>query len=511
MALRMLEPGTTVEKYEILEDLGAGGMARVFKVRHTLLGSLHALKVLEGSLLANGQVRKRFLAEGQIQAQVRHPNIAQVTDVIIQPGVAGLVVELVPGQSLDDWVAARTHPPTVGEIKQLFLPLLDGLGYAHSNGVIHRDIKPANIIVDAKNGSLNAKIVDFGIAKIVDEAFGGNAAKARTKTGARMGTPNYMSPEQIRGVSYIDARSDIFSLAATLYEVVTLTVPFDGPSEFEVMRRIVDGDLTPVRQLRANVDPIVNACIAKGMQSERDNRFESCGAFAELLERVGSGLTTAGAHSVRPPPLAPQSPIPVVGVDGPATKTKASAPTDDPAEANPKRVNIPATVITAVCAGAFIYPIGNMIDRAFTGGLKEALFVGFVFPWLACAPLAWRGWGRFGLVAGLGLIGGLIVDANRGWAGVMFFALFITAVAAMGWRTSSRRWLVTTAVFGGIAVVLSIMTILVLENAQAGDLALAFAMPTLMAIWWGMLGGADHTCVAWERRATRQAALRETR
>ena len=296
----MLELGTHIEKYEVLEDLGAGGMARVFKVRHTLLGSFHVLKVLDPSLVADEQMRKRFLGEGQIQAQVRHPNIAQVTDVIIQPGVAGLVVELVPGQALDDWLAAQTQPPAAGEIKRLFLPLLAGVGYAHSRGIIHRDIKPANVVVD---GALTPKILDFGIAKVVDAAFGGNAVEARTKTGSRLGTPNYMSPEQIRGLPDLDSRSDIFSLAATLYEVVTLQVPFDAPSDFDIMRRIVDGDLRPPRELVAGLDPVLDACIAKGLATNRAERFASCREFASLLERAGRSsarpsISTATRSSV---------------------------------------------------------------------------------------------------------------------------------------------------------------------------------------------------------------------
>ena len=301
----MLEPGVQIDQLEILEEMERGGMARVFRVRHINLGSLHVLKVLDPSLVADAEMRKRFLVEGQIQAQLVHPNIARVTNMIIQPGVAGLVVDLVPGQTLDDWVASRNGPPTVSQIKQLFLPLLAGVGYAHSRGVVHRDIKPANIVVDDSDGELAPKILDFGIAKIVDAAFGGHAVKARTKTGSRLGTPNYMSPEQVRGLADVDARSDIFSLAATLYEVVTLQVPFDAPSDFDVQRRIVDGDLDAPRELVAGLDPVLDACIAKGLATDRAERFQSCAEFASLLDRAGR----PSSQAARTPAVRVSSPV----------------------------------------------------------------------------------------------------------------------------------------------------------------------------------------------------------
>ena len=371
----MFEVGGRIEKYEVLEEMDAGGMARVFKVRHTLLGSVHVLKVLDPSLVADEQMRKRFLTEGQIQAQLEHPNIARVTDVIIQPGVAGLVVDLVRGAALDDWVADRTRPPTVGEIKQLFLPLLAGVGYAHSRGVVHRDIKPANIVVD---GALTPKILDFGIAKIVDAAFGGNSVKARTKTGSRMGTPNYMSPEQVRGLADVDARSDIFSLAATLYEVVTLQVPFDAASEFDVQRRIVDGDLQPPRELVKGLDPVLDACIAKGLATDRTQRFASCTEFASLLDRAGREPSQAA----RAPAVRASSPAALVPAGGGA----AVADEAPPAAAEPESgsrwpvwvlLAVAVSLSSALALKPILWPVSSM-------GAMVTVPVGEF--WMGCAP-----------------------------------------------------------------------------------------------------------------------------
>ena len=280
----MLSPGTQIEKYVVLEDLGAGGMARVFKVRHVMLQSLHALKVLDQSLVANEVMRQRFLSEGQIQARLDHPGIARITDVIVQPGIAGLVVEFVDGETLDDHISKMTEPPSADQVRSVFLPLLDALGYAHAEGIVHRDIKPSNIVLArGRNGDLRPKILDFGIAKIIDAALGPEAAKARTRTGAQLGTPNYMSPEQIRGPSRVDGRADLFSLAATMYEFATLTVPYDGGSDFDVMTKIVAGEIVPVRAAHSGIAAPIAACIERGLLPRADDRFASAAAFSAAL------------------------------------------------------------------------------------------------------------------------------------------------------------------------------------------------------------------------------------
>ena len=295
----MLEPGDQVEKFEIIEEMGSGGMARVFKVRHVLLGSLHALKVLDQRFVRDADMRQRFLAEGQIQAKLRHPNIVQVTDIIAAPGIAGLVVEFIDGRALDDHIEAMRGPPSHAEVKALFLPLLAGLGYAHDNGVVHRDIKPANILVASEpDGRLVPKIVDFGIAKVLEGGLGEGQAKGRTGTGARMGTLHYMSPEQVKGASSVDARADIYSVAATLYEFVTLQLPFEADSEYDTMRNIVESEAPPVRELQPGVDPIIDACVAIGLAKDPGKRFQTCAEFSELLAKAGTG---EGASQARGP------------------------------------------------------------------------------------------------------------------------------------------------------------------------------------------------------------------
>lgn len=314
----MLEIGQLVEKYEILDELGQGGMARVLKVKHTMLGSLHALKVLDQSFVRNADVRQRFLAEGQIQARLVHPNIVRITDVIALPGVAGLVMEFIEGDPLDDYIRAMNRPPSVGEVKAVFIPLLSGLGHAHDNGIVHRDIKPSNfIIARGLDGAACPKILDFGIAKIADEALGTGAAKAHTRTGARMGTLHYMSPEQIKGANTVDCRADIFSVAATLYEFVTQKVAFEGDSEYETMKRIIEDVSVPPREIRPDMDRVIEACLAQGLAKNPDDRFPSCGAFATLLDSAGSGAAAqVDWQATRPRSVAPSQEVQAVNSEG---------------------------------------------------------------------------------------------------------------------------------------------------------------------------------------------------
>jgi serine/threonine-protein kinase len=310
--------GSQIEKYEVLAEMGEGGMARVLKVRHTLLGSVHALKVLDPKLVEDPELRKRFLAEGQIQARLRHSNIVAVTDVVVQPGtherpgVAGLVMDFVEGPTLAAHIATLKAMPSIDDVEAIFLPLLDALGHAHASGVVHRDIKPANIILGKNpDGSLCPKILDFGIARVNDDLLGPGQAKSKTRTGARMGTVHYMSPEQIKGAADIDGRTDIFALAVTLYEFIARRVPFDGDSDFDIWRSIVEGTPTPIRQIEPDVDPILEACFGKGLIADRERRFRDCGEFKETLHRVAQTSRTNVATSTLPSTAAPSiSPSP---------------------------------------------------------------------------------------------------------------------------------------------------------------------------------------------------------
>jgi serine/threonine-protein kinase len=284
--VHLLQPGTQLDgRYEVLRLLGQGGMAAVYQVRHLGLDSLHALKVLNPELARSDDLRGRFLAEGRIQARLRHPHIVQVTEIVTSP-VAGLVMDYVEGPTLGDFCRADPTPglePAL--LLEVFLPVLDAVEEAHRHNVVHRDLKPDNIIIGRDSrGRLQPKVTDFGIAKVLEAELGGG--KARTQTGTRMGTLLYMSPEQIRGASEVDARADIFSLGAILYEAATGQVAFDAPSDYETMRRIVEGDLGPLERVVGGLPPVIAGCIRKALAVDPAERFQDCASFRAALEKA---------------------------------------------------------------------------------------------------------------------------------------------------------------------------------------------------------------------------------
>ncbi|MCC6995530.1 MAG: protein kinase [Deltaproteobacteria bacterium] len=296
-----LDAGQRVGNYTVDSELGAGGMARVYRVHHTTLGTSHALKVLEPQYRVMPELRARFLAEARIQAGLLHDNVVRVTDTVSTPDIAGFVMELIDGPTLEQHLASIHRPMTNAELRSVFLPILDALGEAHEKGIIHRDIKPANILLaQTKRGTI-PKLADFGIAKIADPTTS-SARKASTHTNARMGTVGYMSPEQIQQAKSVTARSDIFSLGATLYEAATGAAAFEGHSDFEVMRNIVDGRVVAPIQRAAHLDQSIAACIERSLAPDPAARFASCSEFAMALARQERSAFT---HPSLPGPAAP--------------------------------------------------------------------------------------------------------------------------------------------------------------------------------------------------------------
>ncbi|QRK04513.1 protein kinase [Archangium violaceum] len=318
----MLSPGNVVERYEVERELGGGGMARVYKVRHVALGSVHALKVLEPELVGNAELRARFLDEGRIQARLKHPNILGITDVVAAPGVAGLVMDYLEGESLDRYLARATRPPAADEVRDIFRQVLEGMGFAHEQGVIHRDLKPSNIFLEQSYGRRVVRILDFGIAKV-----SGTEGRPTTRTGARMGTPQYMSPEQIREARDVTLRSDIFSLGVTLYELATGQPCFQGESDFNIMEKIVRADFVRPDVVHPGLERGIVAAILRAMELEPERRFASCREFAAALvaevpvERVEEAVPEAPPASRAATPLH----VPVASVPAPAKVSVAPA------------------------------------------------------------------------------------------------------------------------------------------------------------------------------------------
>ncbi|MCO4769325.1 MAG: protein kinase [Deltaproteobacteria bacterium] len=289
-----LEPGETVDRYVVERVLGDGGMAVVYLVKHAHLGSHHALKVLAADLLVDAGIRERFLAEGRIQAQLAHPNIARVTDVVSEPGVAALVVEYIEGPTLDEWLEEHSEGVSAKEILSIFLPVLDAVEAAHERGVLHRDLKPSNIILGkGVGGRVRPVVLDFGIAGITDAAEIAHGRKRRTKTGAQLGTPAYMSPEQVRNTGTLDERTDIFSLGAILYELATGRIAFEADSDFDTLSNVVSGTYQGPQEVPGDTRGAIGACIDKALSVRREERFASVPAFRAALKAATQGPAVA--------------------------------------------------------------------------------------------------------------------------------------------------------------------------------------------------------------------------
>ncbi|MCY1076161.1 serine/threonine-protein kinase [Archangium lansingense] len=317
----MLSPGNVVERYEVERELGGGGMARVYKVRHVALGSVHALKVLDPELVGNAELRARFLDEGRIQARLRHPNILVITDVVVAPGVAGLVMDYLEGESLDKYLARARRPPDADEVRDIFLQVLAAMGFAHEHGVIHRDLKPSNIFLEQVHGRRVVRVLDFGIAKVSDAE-----GRPVTRTGSRMGTPQYMSPEQIRSAEDVTVRSDIFSLGVTLYELATAQPCFQGESDFNIMERIVRAEFVPPDVVHPGLESGLRSAILRAMALEPERRFASCREFSAALVEEAPAVPRAAT-----PLRVPVTRIPVSGPRGPEPEA--------PARTNPRVVD----------------------------------------------------------------------------------------------------------------------------------------------------------------------------
>ena len=281
----MLEVGRQIERYTVEAAIGEGGVAQVFRVRHRTLGTLHALKVLKWG---GGTMRERLVREGQLQASIRHDNIVAVTDVIDVDGAPGLLMEFVAGPSVEVWLSRNA--PTWTQAELLFRGILAGVAQAHSAGLIHRDLKPGNVLLAEGRGGLVPKVADFGLAKIVLETQGGSNA---TRTGVAMGTPPYMSPEQIRDTKNVDRRTDIWALGCILYELACGRSPFAGTDMLSIFSAVTAGRYVAPESVAPDMPAHLVATIRACLSVDRDRRPASCAEVLALLDERPA-LVTGG-------------------------------------------------------------------------------------------------------------------------------------------------------------------------------------------------------------------------
>ncbi|MFT5680599.1 MAG: serine/threonine protein kinase [Myxococcota bacterium] len=274
-----LTSGTITGNYIIEAAIAQGGMAMIYRARHRVLESTHAIKVLNETLAQSAEMRKRFLSEGKIQACYRHPHITPVTDVVAEPGIAGLVMPLLSGDDLGRRLEKgnRISLPMAIKWSQ---QVLSALAYVHRQGIVHRDLKPGNLFLEQiPDEEDRIRLMDFGIAKVTDQPV----SWTRTRAGV-MGTPSYMSPEQVRSPADVDARSDLFVLGAVLYEMLTGKMAFAGDSTYDTQTLIIQGEFTPIRKHLPDIPPSLIGIIHKALSTDRADRFATAREFSAALQ-----------------------------------------------------------------------------------------------------------------------------------------------------------------------------------------------------------------------------------
>ena len=272
-----------IGKYRIVGKIGKGAMGEVYKAQDPLLNRFVAIKTIAPAFAAEPDFRRRFQREAQSAAQLNHPNIVTVFDFGEEDGLIYMAMELLEGRDLRDLI--RSRDAHLGDKLAIMEQLCDGLGFAHAKGVVHRDLKPGNIHVQP-NGQV--KILDFGLARLGDSDI--------TRTGTVMGTPNYMSPEQIKGQK-VDARSDVFSLGAVFYELLCHHRPFEAGSDHDVRFQIVEQSPEPIRRWAPEVSPALVAVVERALAKDLARRFADASEMGRALATARDAIegdTVAG-------------------------------------------------------------------------------------------------------------------------------------------------------------------------------------------------------------------------
>ena len=352
------------DRYRLEQRIGAGAMGTVYLATDSKFQRQVVVKILEPHLATNAKVRTRFKNEALIQANIIHPNIVRAVDVVETGADFGIVMDYVPGADLDGYLATRGGRLPVAEAIALLDPILDALGRAHQQGVVHRDLKPGNILIDMTGPKPEPRIADFGIAKIIRED-----APAMTRTGAVLGTPLYMPPEQLRGVADLDLRADIYAAGVMLYQMVTGALPYAGESEYEVTHQVLSG--APVRPPSAcapGVPASLDRVVATAMAADRANRYPDAASFrAALTACMGGHAPTPAAFAAVPPTHPPVQPTQYEVANEAPRPPPPPAPNEAPSgspQAAPGGMRTVALVAAALVVSSALVVAAVILSRA---------------------------------------------------------------------------------------------------------------------------------------------------
>ncbi len=349
--------GTRLGKYEIQAEIGRGGMGAVYRGYDPALDRYVAVKVLAPHLVWEKEFVERFLREARAAARLKHAGIVTIHDVGQEGDWYYFIMEYLEGQTLTEVIRQR-GPLSSDEALSILRPLAAALNYAHHRGLVHRDIKPGNVIVDPAG---QVTLTDFGIARAAQET-------RLTATGALVGTPEYMSPEQAKGLT-VDARSDQYSLAVVAYEMLSGRAPFQAESTLALMYKVVHEPPPPIRQARLDLPVGVEAVLAKVLAKEPGDRYATVSAFVEALGQVLAGEEVEGvvtqpevvAPLVEPPtvvrePEVAAVPAPAVALPPVRPAASAAVPAAKPVPAS-KRVSVWVWALGGVAVLALVMGI----------------------------------------------------------------------------------------------------------------------------------------------------------
>ena len=289
-----------IGKYKLVEKIGQGAMGEVFRALDPVLNRPVAIKTISASMGLDETLRKRFHREAQSAARLNHPNIITVYDFGEERGTIFMAMELLEGRDLKELIGKREL--AMGDKLSIMEQICDGLSFAHAREVIHRDLKPGNIHIQANR---RVKIMDFGLAR-----FG---ASEMTRTGMVMGTPNYMSPEQVRGEK-ADARSDVFSLGSVFYELLANHKPFEADSMHAVLFKVLQDEPAPLRQWTPDLPLVLVQVVSKALSKDAGGRFQNAGEFRDALRRATQAIAAGKGDQ------------PLPGLDVPAANRQAAGP-----------------------------------------------------------------------------------------------------------------------------------------------------------------------------------------